>query len=128
MKFEELGVPLADQYLNEDKLKVIEIISGADYYDQFVIDLVVKSNILLLSCSGECMIYGRIPCEQRGENLVQNVVLARMSTHVIPTEDTDMIEENTESVHKLWDHDTIGIRPCEPSPEDNMSYQAYLVP
>ena len=125
-KLEELGVPLVDQYINEDKLEGIEILIGADYYDQFVTGLAVKDNISLLKCSGGCMIYGKIPCEQRGENIVQNIVVARMSTQVIPTEVTDMIEENTEPIHKLWDLDTIGIKQNEPSPEDNISYQAYL--
>lgn len=46
----------------------------------------------------------------KGGKTVQNVVVARMNTQVIPIEATGRSEKNTEPAHKLLDLDTISIR------------------
>lgn len=38
----------------------------------------------------------------------------------------EILKENSESIHKLWDLDTVGISSNDPTPKDQITCKLYL--
>lgn len=121
------NIILADKWIESDTIENIDLVIGSDFYGEFINSLTSKNDVKLAKSSGGYLIYGTIPnTELISDEVVQNVVVARVGTEVVPSDIQELIDESDIPVHKLWDLDCIGINVNQPSPEDTLSYQAYL--
>ena len=58
--------------------------------------------------------------------LQTNVLVCRLTVNNSPLQVADIVEENNEPVHKLWDLESLGIDPTAPSVEDESAYKSYV--
>ena len=128
------GIKLADK-INSDVVGPIHLIIGSDYCGRFLRKMVRKHSIQLVSSSGGHLIMGTLPFfEENTDNKVnsvyvtpaQSLMIARIGAEIVPSQIGDIIEEQQEPVHKLWDLDTIGIETESPAPEDILTYNHFL--
>ena len=130
------GVKLADENIDTDVIGPIQLIVGADYYGRFLHKVTKKFGVQVLTSSGGKVIMGSLPFSNSidpNSNLVEPVfvtpmqtLVARIGAEVVPFQIGEILGENTEPVHKLWDLDTIGINSNEPPPEDRITHKHYL--
>ena len=124
------GVNLADKHLDTDVVSHVDMIIGSDYFSNFITGLTNMHGINLLNSSGGKLIYGPVlPSEQTAQSsstAAMNVTVMRVTDSHSPLSTSQLIEERTTDMHKLWDLDTIGIKPNEMAHDDKLTYQKYV--
>lgn len=129
-KLREKGVRLADRNLCSDTITDIEVMIGVDYFSQFIKGFDHIYGIDLYSCSGGKLISGPIPSNiglkpsKAGTSM--HITVMRVTENHSPLAITDLIEEETTDIHKLYDLETIGIQPNEMAPDDRLTLDTYM--
>ena len=121
---------LADKHLTSDTVDNIQLFIGGDFYSSFVQQIVEYDGTKLLKVNNSFMIFGPIlnsvmkecspPCSNN------QLLVLRLSSNLIPGEINAYTEEGIEQPHKLWELDSIGINPHEPSPDEQCAYNEFL--
>ena len=132
------GVKLAHD-IQSDTIGPIQLIIGSDYYGRYLRRLVVKHGIQLITSTGGHLIMGNLPKPTYTHNTNNNVergsvfmtpaqslMIARIGAEMVPNQIAEILEEEQEPVHKLWDLDTIGIDASNPIPEDILTQNHFL--
>ena len=114
------GVVLADHYPS-DVVDCIQVLVGCDNYFKVVTAYQQIEGYHLLATPAGYMVSG--PVGGISRQISNKVAVCRFSVH--PLEQSDMIEEDTLPMHKLWDLDSLGITEGEGLKEDQVALQDY---
>ena len=114
-KLREKGVKLADQNLDSDVINNIDVMIGIDYYHDFIKGFNRQYGVNLLNSSGGKLICGPIPSSfvpsSNSSGITMHVTVMRVTENYSPLSITDLVEERTTDIYKLYALETIGIQP-----------------
>ena len=105
------GFELADKHLDSDIVEDISIILGALHFHIFVKGHCRFREFDLFDTPGGVMLQGKIPNTYQDTRWnVQSVVVLRVGVQILPRERGELVVDELEPVHKLWELDGIGIK------------------
>ena len=105
------GFDLADKHLDSDIVENIGIVLGALHLHNFVKGHHWFREFDLIDTPGGVMLQGKIPNTCQGtKGYVQSVVVLRVGAQILPRERGELVVDELEPVHKLWQLDGIGIK------------------
>ena len=122
------GVKVADE-ISSDTISDIELMIGSDFFADFVGGVTKYKDVSVFQTPGGSIPFGRIPSHfssDSNSSFQTNVLVCRLTVNNIPLSVTDLIDENIEPVHKLWELESIGIDPTAPSVENECAYKSYV--
>ena len=125
---QDKGIKTADE-ISTDSISEIELMIGSDYFADFIGGVTRFEGVDLFETPGGCIPFGKIPpnfSSNTNTSIKTNVVVCRLTANISPLHVSDLIEEDTEQVHKLWELESIGINPSAPSIEDDCAYRKYV--
>ena len=124
---EDKGIKLADE-ISSDSISEIELMIGCEYFADFVGGVTRFEGVDLFETPGGCIPFGKIPLQfsKDSNSINTNVVVCRVTANQSPLHINELIEENNEPVHKLWELESVGINPTAPSIEDDRVYRNYV--
>jgi len=128
---QECQIPIADPQISDDTVGPVDILMGADYYQNFIHPLTIqREGVYLLQSPVGHLVTGTIPAgyleDVSGPTTVETVSIMRVTDELNPLQLDSHIEEQLHPVAKLWELDTIGIDVTKPAPDDSRSYEQYL--
>ena len=122
------GIKVADE-ISSDTVSDIDLMIGSDFFADFVSGVVKYKDVSVFQTPGGSIPFGKIPPQffkDSGPSFQTNVLVCRLTVNNSPINVTDLIDENNEPVHKLWELVSIGIDPTAPSIEDESAYKNYV--
>ena len=122
------GFELADKHLDSDIVENIGIILGALHLHVFVKGHRKFREFDLIHTTGGVMLQGKIPNTYQGtrEN-VHSVVVLRVGAQILPREREELVVDELEPVHKLWELDGIGIKEDDINSEECTVMENFLL-
>ena len=137
--FSTPGLKKTCNFLKNDKLKLsdnfvsdavnnIEVLIGSEYFSKFVGNLTVYKDVNLFESPGGLIIFGEIPRKFYNSYEVNepSALICRITASYTPDKVSELIDEYTEPISKLWDLEVLGIKNNEINIEDKIAYNSYL--
>ncbi|XP_064096714.1 uncharacterized protein LOC135208449 [Macrobrachium nipponense] len=122
------GIKTADE-ISSNTVSRIELIVDSDYFADFVGGVTKFEGVRLFETPSGYIPFGKISSQYSNNletSIKTNVVVCRLTANIYLLHVSDLIEENNEQVHKLWELESIGINPTAPSVEDDCVYKRYV--
>ena len=122
------GIKVADE-ISSDTVSDIDLMIGSDFFADFVSGVAKYKDVSVFQTPGGSIPFGKIPPQffkDSDTSFQTNVLVCRLTVNNSPISVTDLIDENNEPVHKLWELESIGIDPTAPSIEDESAYKNYV--
>ena len=107
--------------ISSDTISDIDLMISSDYFADFVSGVVKYKNVNVFQTLGGSIPFGKIQPQFSNDSnpsFQTNVLVCRLTVNDSPINVTDLIGENNEPVHKLWELESIGIDPTAPSIEE----------
>ena len=96
------------------------------FFADFVSGVVKYKDVSVFQTLGGSIPFGKIPPQFFDDSNPSSQTICRLNVDTSLINVTDLVDENNEPVHKLWELESIGTDPTVSSIENECAYKNYV--